>query len=762
MGLYDMQDCFHQFFELYNKDDVTSAIRQILPWPDTQYDTLVSSERFFPIIVNYVDAIIFGTLWDAHYASLCIVTLMEHERNLQTKYPVAYSRLKFEGKIISATMSKTPDSKLTKEEMDTLLSQVPINFRSIVDKQNALFQNCINFQSKKPEYATLIMKNEFFHYRPWYPFQYALSIQPIPPLSMDVPIVFLEPLSGDFTPSLAPLQNKPAVFIFETRTSFLQMLQFPEVAECLSDPDHLLYILDQYPNEQFAIQDARKKIQGQNFQPILFSHRKHIESTLPVLTQALKECIGQSDEVLKSDSELGNWLYQISKRLLFVTREEQLGINRVAALIEKTSNAKWMDPHKGLPPKDKPLGPESKDLMEIKLNQLAKKRVKRGKKIRLVHVVPQICDGGHAPSRLLENLILFHNPKRFDLIVISTERMQFHPFEYPFNYYTSSSSNERGIQRINLFKQHCIDVRLIENYQTHERTAENIAKLLQDFNVDAVVFHGPDVVNSMCTQITDVPLRILFEHGSQPSYPGFDLEIASSQAAVEIYKDLFEKLQMKVRVLPYTLDVRTGWLPQPLTKQQLGLPEDSLVMTTISNHLDNRLSREMLLAIVEILRRIPKAYYAPMGRLLDPDKIMNYFKEQGMKDRVILLGPVDTPSQYARSMKLYLNEFPFGSGLGILDAMSAGCPVVSMYDVEGPQQARYGGNYFGIDKVVTSGKREDYVNLACRLLTDPQMYQEWSEHAKKQYEKHSDVSNYVKSFEAFVEEALIEDPFSCP
>ena len=53
-----------------------------------------------------------------------------------------------------------------------------------------------------------------------------------------------------------------------------------------------------------------------------------------------------------------------------------------------------------------------------------------------------------------------------------------------------------------------------------------------------------------------------------------------------------------------------------------------------------------------------------------------------------------------------------------------------------------------------SGQRADYVELACRLLTDAEMYQEWSEHTKRQYEKHADVKAYVKSFEAIVSQEL--------
>jgi len=177
-------------------------------------------------------------------------------------------------------------------------------------------------------------------------------------------------------------------------------------------------------------------------------------------------------------------------------------------------------------------------------------------------------------------------------------------------------------------------------------------------------------------------------------------------------------------------------------------------MTTISNHLGDRLGNEMCLAIAEILQRVPDAYYVPLGLMNDQKKeqFNRFFQEHKVRDRVIFLGGVVNPSQYARSMDLYLNEFPFGSGLGILDAMAAGCPIVSMYDENGPQQGRYGGHYFGIDRTITSGKRSDYAELACQLLNNPEMHGEWSSHAVQQYEKQADVVGYVKKFESILED----------
>lgn len=86
--------------------------------------------------------------------------------------------------------------------------------------------------------------------------------------------------------------------------------------------------------------------------------------------------------------------------------------------------------------------------------------------------------------------------------------------------------------------------------------------------------------------------------------------------------------------------------------------------------------------------------------------------------------------------------------------MAAGCPVVSMFDPQGPQQARYAGAYFGMDKVIHTNRTEDYINLACKLATDKTFYGEWSKHAKEQYQKRADEKTYTKSFEQLLKNHL--------
>ena len=761
-----MSDAFHAFFEKLERGDFAQAIALILPRPDSSYDQLFSNEPAFHYLINYIDAALFeDKLW-AEVANRCLLSFFKRDPTLQERYPRAFIHLQRDTYLLEFAAkreSKGPEISnswvffhllvaereqklLSEEKKKAFLQEVEPFAKDFLEREIALSQGWAAFQKMKPEVAALCSEGI-----PWYPLRYFQTPISFTVSSSQVPLLFLEPLECDFS-FLAQLKNRPALFAFETTASFLQMLQFPDVVEALGEPDHLIYILDLYPNAQFAVQTARSTLKG-SFAPFLLYKKKQIEPVFSLLVEAISACAAQPEESFHRDTETGNWLYQIAKRYIFSTRQARLGVSRAPALLESVSMEKWSDPHKEQPSPEKPLGPAPQDFMALRLNQLAEQAYPKPRKVRLVHIVPQVIDGGHAPSRLLENLIVHHDRSRFELFLISSERMQFRFFDYPFNMYVSRPSEERAEQRLALFRSLGVNVQILFD-PTYERTARSIAEFLHQSRADIAVFHGPDVINYMAAQLTEAPLRVLFEHGTPPTYPGFDLAILSSMGAVEIYRDPLAKIGTQAVGLPFHLDVRGQWEEAPYPKDKLGLPPDSLLMTTISNHLESRLGHEMCLAIAEILTAVPNAYYVPIGRISEEGewRFKKFFTAYGVGERVKFLGSVARPSQYARSMLLYLNEFPFGSCLSMLDAMASGVPLVTMYDLHGPPQARYGGEFMGLDHAIASCKKEEYVALACKLLTDPLVYREWSEYTKNQYEKHADVPSYVSSFEEIVVE----------
>lgn len=748
-------DLFDLFINQYEQGNPLQAFQLILTSPEIEYDRLTSTQKIFPYLVNYVDASIFKSPAEAYIANRTLHQLLSSDKRLAVIYGRFLEILQEESLLMAFFMTNT------KEEIQNALSAAPSHYQVFIEEKLKLLQFWDSFKHAKPELSVVIERQQKMELlQPWQIFSYSI-ITPIPELAEKgrTPVIFLEPTAHfDYEPFLANLSGQEALFIFESIQTFMQMLQFPAVKQALIESTHLTYILSLYPASQLDAQGA-SKIQFQPLQPIMGVKRQVIQETMPLFLNLLQRSLHQSQEELERETPLSNWLYRVSKRILFNIQEQRYGESRCLALNIAQSYDEWFDPHKGLPPVEANLGTPSKDYFGKKISQLESQRQARSfsphHKVRLAHVVPQIVDRGHAPTRLLKNLICYSDKAWFDILLISSERLTDHPLDYPTALYASESSNQRGMGTLKFLWEHRkINIVINDSEMTYEQSAYHIAQILENQAIDIVIFHGPDEINTLCSAVTNVPMRVLFDHGSLPHYFCFDLAILSTEEAFRKHRQEYRQMGMESCPLEFSIDVREGWLPLPFKKEELGLLSGSFVMTTISNHLDNRLSLEMCQAIGEILQDCPNAYYAPMGQVKHPERFYSIFDEYGVSSRVIFLGSKGNPSQCARSMELYLNEFPFGSGLGMLDAMAAGCPVVSMYDEQGPQQARYGEIYFGTDWVIKSGKKEEYVKLACQLIKDPKLYQAWSEHAKVMYNKRSDVRQYVKTFEKILEKFI--------
>jgi glycosyltransferase involved in cell wall biosynthesis len=770
------EDVFYRFIERYEKGETRSALQMILSHPDVHYDEIQSEETIIQFLINFVDASIFKGLGESYQTRRVLMDLINQNPKLSILMRSFLDILEEEqffielfllNKVEQKELSKarTPEVKLIEILKNQELKKQEQSIEEKLKECSSIHQFLLKSQFQfrlgweiltdaKPFISSLLASEKEGIF-PLYSFSYPLSLERFILHEGEIPLIYFEPLEkADLQAFLAPFVDQEVIFVFQTRAHLMHALCFKEMQSFLSLSHHYIYLLELYPHEQFVAQDLQWKT-AKTFKSISMTPCVAFEEAVSLLMPALSQCLIQPPEALKEDTEQGNILYQIAKRILFRIETERYGFSRNMAFNMNWGDQAWMDSHKGQPPLGIELGPMPVNPWKTIFENLAATRQVRPftpqQKIRLAHVTPQVVDGGHAPSRILRNLLKYSDRQWFDPTVIITERLVEHSLNYPIAYYVSDPSTERGkqtLQELQIFKiPYYVENQLI----SYEMTAQSIAKLLKELAIDIVIFHGPDGINCLLSCLCDVPIRVLFEHGTIPSDPCFDLAILSTEESYQKHREELRKMKIESCALPFAVDVREQWKERPYTKEELGFPSDSFIMTTISNHLEHRLSNQMCHAIGQILQHAKKAFYAPIGYIEKIEAKEQIFAQYGVHDQVKFLGPRPDPSQYARSMDLYLNEFPFGSCLGMLDAMAAGCPVVSMYDENGPAQARYGGSYFGMEYVIQSGKIEEYVKLACRLIEDHSFYQEWSQHAKTQYEKHVNVKKYVQTFEKIIE-----------
>lgn len=770
-----IDDLFYLTIEKYEQGHFLQALQKILIAPDINYDQLTCNHPLFRHLVNYTDACVFKNILSVQHTNLFLKNLLSSDPQLKFLASPFIEILDWEEKFLYLYGLDNPISqnvifgnewqnsfKEIKEkeqvedsDIDQIVQLIPPFFQSFVKTKLQILKHWKILKTAKPDLCKILEgKDPFCMQQPWHPFSYCLSPNTFQEIGADeIPLLFLEPIEDlDYESLLAPFAKRPSILVFETFQALIQLLQFPSVLRFLISPQHAIYIMNQYPNLQIKILRTAKN--RTKWTPLFLVKRKSLEEIMPLFIEAFAAFCAE-DSTLGGDTPITNWLYHICKRVIFKIQAERYGKSRYLALKSEENILNWVDNHKGLPPEELNLGPLAKDFLQETIEKLNTKRQARKfapqNKIRLAHIVPQIVHINHAPTRLLLNLLSYCDRSWFDLFLISTERLRVHPDEYPNASIASDSSNIRANNILVQLNNAGVKIHIEPDPKTYEQTAEHIGKLLDELNIDVAIFHGPDEINLLTASMTKTPIRILFEHGTIPTYPCFDFALLSSEESFKKHQEALKNLGIESFYLPFCIDVRQSWMKEPFTKKELGFPEDSFIMTTISNHLDARLGSEICHTIGKILQRCPRAYYAPIGRVNNPEKLREIFAQYQVNSRVIFLGSKSNPSQYTRSMELYLNEFPFGSCLGMLDAMGSGCPVVSMYDEKGPPQAKYGATFFGMDHVITNCKSDDYTELACRLIEDAELYKEWSKHALERYEKFVDVKSYVCKFEKILE-----------
>ena len=476
------KDPFDRFADDYEQGNFLKALQHLIISSQLTYDDLNSIQtKGFPLLINYADASVFKGPLEFRQTQQLFVAFLDQEPRLKILLDSLIEQLHQEFNLFWAhfidleeldkfkgiSQDERTFFTLFKQgkigELEPLFASLPLLYQPLFRQKAQLVQQWQNFQMAKPGLSRLIGGNDWALHCPWQPFAYHqdLKVKDLNPQG-EIPLIFLEPLdSFDYVSFLAPYNQGKCLFVVETIAHFFQLLQFPELSKILACPQHGLYILELYPQTQFEQQNLLGNI-AKTFRPVLMTERCDFERAMPLLEQVLGQCLAQPESEWRKDTPVANWQYALAKKLLFTREAERYGKNRFIALNIEKGLQNWHDPHKGLPPLEADLGSPTPNYLQGILEETSKTRHPRSfspkHRIRLAHVVPQIVDGGHAPTRLLQNLCIFADTKWFEVFVLSTERLSEHILEYPIAHYSSLSSNERGKSTIEVFNRLGISV----------------------------------------------------------------------------------------------------------------------------------------------------------------------------------------------------------------------------------------------------------------------------------------------------------------
>jgi glycosyltransferase involved in cell wall biosynthesis len=763
------------------KGSVGKLLRTVFQKSDHFLSDSISENPFKRATFNFADSLVFGSLVDPlmtsetllssfpqeiaktpNFVAFCKkINALSYEQNKYYENLQKSSIFKTIGKIpyeLYRSYNYKKFSKKTGSSVDSLFHPVYSGDLSIFRERMVL--NTLYFHA-----VTSQNTNELRFDLPFYPFFYRSSEfvksvkvaikQFLINKPNGIPILILEPhslLSGEWL--TASMKSRKGILFFKNAKTLWQCLGFRSVADLIFSNQFGYIVGDLYLNK-----DCLKPVSGSNKESyetfILSDHPLYLSRKIN-LTNAIKKYVEDSDSKnFQEGCESQRWLYQLGVCLTQEMDERKYGYSYALELNRIQSNKSWFAKYKEALPDHYETHSSrnnlTKDLLGSNLLKRAKRRplIKNGK-IRIAHVVPQIVDGGHAPSKLLRTLVDQANHQQFEVSVICHESEVLRKKMYPRDDLCSKRTIERAPNTLENWKKTGVSVYISNAEEDYIGTAYEVGNHLSEQKIDVIACHGFNSINQVIPIVCDVPKRIFVEHSGYPVMPEFDLVLTSLEGNAKKQKDVFDKIGTKIADLPYGVDCRKDWLNHP---PDFGASPQVRMLTTISNHLENRVSGKFADTIAKILQKVPTAVYMPIGPVEDIPSFKDRFKSYGVQNRVVCLNRQTIPSQMCRGMHVYLNEFPFGSGISMLDAMASGIPVVTMYDEKGVMQARNGGNYMGLDHAIQSLDPEDYIQLAVKLITEDRFYEKWKEHALKRYDLFG-PKRYIDNFEKLVSSLL--------
>lgn len=568
-----------------------------------------------------------------------------------------------------------------------------------------------------------------------------------------VPLICVEPFDFWASVDLSAWRERPVVFAFSSHNALWHALVSDALFESLLLPGHAVLVGGEYPDEHVFSAEA---VACTGLPPVQVAGPTHAawRSRGPAMLEALGHVLHRLRRGEPARNPHAQGLFELGLNLKHEILRSRYGVDRACTLHRMYGTERWFSPFKDPPPPGFDTHPP-RDLLAIATGPSASRPARRAlagrARRKLVHVVSQVVDGGHAPSTLVRTLVERADRSRWDISVISLETAVLRAAEYPRSSHATDASSGRGARTIRTWAETDVAFHACGVEGTGDDAIAEACARMTDWSADVAVWHGNDPSLLVCAARCDVPRRVFFEHSGLVFQSDFDLVIGSLADAPERFAAESSRSGIPVAALPYCSNARSTWEENP---PDLRMGPDIRILTTISNHLENRVAGVFVEAVATILQICPRAVYAPIGPIHDVEAFRGRFAPWGVSHRVMCVGAHRAPSQLCRAMHLYLNEFPFGSGIAILDAMAAGLPVVTMYDPNGPMQAQNGANYIGVDRSVRSLDPVDYVTLACQLLQDAEMYREWSAHALARFEAFG-PEPYVRRFEEILTKRLL-------
>jgi hypothetical protein len=272
--------------------------------------------------------------------------------------------------------------------------------------------------------------------------------------------------------------------------------------------------------------------------------------------------------------------------------------------------------------------------------------------------------------------------------------------------------------------------------------AERVAAAIRASEVQVAFFHG-NLNNQIMARVAafrPAPIQINVNHCGEMAADLFNGYVHLTWSALE--ETMFESHHAEWIPLASDAEERLQ-ASRPIARQTLGFESASCVSATFGS-LSKSSGKGYLRIVSELLRRSPKHFHLFVGGG-DVKAIRGYLHSEGVLTRVRFLGDMLDVAPVLESVDVYLDSFPTSNNAGVLDAMAAGKPVVTMKQTGGELVAA---------EDLTAANESEYFEIAERLVHTPSLRATLGQTMKERFQAEFRPSRLGERYVAFLNRLL--------
>lgn len=303
-----------------------------------------------------------------------------------------------------------------------------------------------------------------------------------------------------------------------------------------------------------------------------------------------------------------------------------------------------------------------------------------GRRLRVGLMVSNLVDDTVAYARRVMYFARHHDPARFELRVYCTENMCFRQHQLPVML-ASHPTPARAPRFLAELKRRGIPVWLAPRDKPVLPTARLVADRLAGDRLDILIMQsGPAMpIDWLAARVAPVPVKLHIHIGVCNYMPGLDATLFDNAANMEREGAGWPAYAGARILMRRGTDLEVIDQTTAAARADFNLPGEAILLGVLSNHLAGRMSADYMSVIAAVLRCHPAAWFIAGGVLEDrTGRIMEYFQQAGVADRVRFFPQQRTPAAFLKMLDVYLNEFPAGGSQSVVEAMACGRPVVAM------------------------------------------------------------------------------------